>query len=261
VVAKILFITGTDTGVGKTVLTCLLLSHLRQSGCVALAMKPFCSGPRTDAKLLYSLQDDDLTLDEINPFYFPEPVAPLVAARQHRRRISMKHVLKSIQHVRKKLVVQHSPTRPLPSPPFLLIEGAGGLLAPLGEGYTALDLMRKLDCEVIVVASNQLGTINHTLLTVRALCSCDTQRATRRGSPRFPGQHITVVIMDVFRPRHSPPDTLHNARLLTELLAPIPVLRLPYLGPNLVDPQTIAQAASSATKPLARILTSCEPSY
>lgn len=64
------FITGTDTGVGKTVLTALLLSHLRQSGCSALAIKPFCSGGRGDAHLLHSLQNDDLTLDQINPFYF-----------------------------------------------------------------------------------------------------------------------------------------------------------------------------------------------
>ena len=79
---RIIFITGTDTGVGKTLLTGLLLHHLRQSGCHALAMKPFCSGSRADAEFLHAVQDGELTLDEINPFFFAEPLAPLVAARE-----------------------------------------------------------------------------------------------------------------------------------------------------------------------------------
>src|SRR5258708_5061536 len=93
---ELLFITGTDTGVGKTVLTGLLLSHLRQHGCRVLAAKPFCSGDRSDARLLRALQDDELELDEINPYYFPEPLAPLVAARIHRRSIKARDVLSHI---------------------------------------------------------------------------------------------------------------------------------------------------------------------
>src|SRR5260221_14172519 len=93
---RTIFITGTDTGVGKTLLTALLLAHLRQNGVPALALKPFCSGGRADAELFHALQDGDLTLDEINPFYFREPIAPLVAARKHRRRIQLDDVLKNI---------------------------------------------------------------------------------------------------------------------------------------------------------------------
>src|SRR5438094_393958 len=91
--SRIIFITGTDTGVGKTVLTGLLLTHLRQTGVRALALKPFCSAGRADAELLHDLQDGELTLDEINPFHFKEPLAPLVAARLHRRKISLDQVL------------------------------------------------------------------------------------------------------------------------------------------------------------------------
>src|SRR6266446_4308126 len=117
------FITGTDTGVGKTVVTALLLSHLRNRGGNVLAIKPFCTGRRTDPKILSILQGGELSIDCINPFYFREPVAPLSAARKHRRRIKLGDVLDHITDT------QHS--FHVPGPFTLLIEGAGGLLAPL----------------------------------------------------------------------------------------------------------------------------------
>src|SRR6266700_3692182 len=97
--ARIIFITGTDTGVGKTVLTGLLLCHLRQNGCHALAMKPFCCGSRADVGLLHRLQDGELAPDEINPFYFPEPLAPFVAGRKQRRSIRLQTVLDGIRRL------------------------------------------------------------------------------------------------------------------------------------------------------------------
>src|ERR1700722_1153192 len=113
--AKIIFITGTDTGVGKTVVTALLLQHLRQTGCNALAMKPFCSGSRADARLLLSLQKKVLTLNEINPFFFKQPVAP-AAARGHRRIISLDTILQRIRAISGRCAV-------------LLVDGVGGVLA------------------------------------------------------------------------------------------------------------------------------------
>ena len=82
---KIIFVTGTDTGVGKTLLTALLLQHLRAHGQSALAIKPFCSGGREDAELLHSLQENELTLDEMNPFHFKKPLAPYLAATRRER--------------------------------------------------------------------------------------------------------------------------------------------------------------------------------
>src|SRR5438477_7771150 len=83
--SKIIFITGTDTGVGKTVLTACLLDHLLKSGVDAIAMKPFCSGNREDVELFQAIQEHRLSDAAINPFYFADPVAPLVAARKERR--------------------------------------------------------------------------------------------------------------------------------------------------------------------------------
>ena len=76
----VLFVTGTDTGVGKTFLTCLLLRHLRDGGVNALAVKPFCTGDLLDAKLLREHQEGALKLAEITPFFYPWP------ALSHRRR-------------------------------------------------------------------------------------------------------------------------------------------------------------------------------
>ena len=79
---RIIFITGTDTGVGKTVLTALLVRFLRERGVKAVALKPICSGDRADARALRAAMDGALSLDEINPWHFRAPVAPLLAARR-----------------------------------------------------------------------------------------------------------------------------------------------------------------------------------
>src|ERR1043166_58561 len=119
-----IFIIGTDTGVGKTLLTALLLWHLRKTGCHALAIKPFCTGDRADAEILHALQEGDLSLEQINPFYFSQAVAPLVAARKHQRHIPLGTVLEYIQDTKGRF----SPSAIASRPSVLLIEGAGGLL-------------------------------------------------------------------------------------------------------------------------------------
>src|SRR5258708_1600617 len=127
---RIIFITGTDTGVGKTLLTGLLLHHRRQSGRPAWAMKPFYSGGRADVRFLSALQDGELTDDEISPFYFSEPVAPLISARKLRRRIELDDVLARIHALVAHLSAIKNQKSKIKNPPTLLIEGSGGLLVP-----------------------------------------------------------------------------------------------------------------------------------
>lgn len=222
---RIIFITGTDTGVGKTLLTGLLLHHLRQSGCHALAMKPFCCGGRADAELLRPIQDGELTLDDINPFFFAEPVAPLVAARKHHCSIRVTEVLRRITRVASRCEC-------------LLIEGIGGVLVPLGEGFTVLDLVAKLGCGAIVVSRNRLGTINHTLLTIGAL-----QAAGIEG--------LKTVLMSSARADSS---TASNSQMLSELLAPVPVFELPFLGSNPSRLEALKTSQKKVKKTLAQIL-------
>jgi len=81
-----IFITGTDTGVGKTVLTVLLAQFLRQRGVNAAALKPICSGGRDDARKIFTAVSGALSLDEINPWHFRAPIAPLLAARKENKK-------------------------------------------------------------------------------------------------------------------------------------------------------------------------------
>jgi len=221
---KIIFVTGTDTGVGKTLLTCLLLCHLRRRGVNALAMKPFCSGGRNDIELIQALQNHALPDEEVNPFYFPEPLAPLVAARKHRRRISLSQVLRSIERVETQCE-------------RLIIEGSGGVSVPLGEGFSVSDLIAKLHCEIVVVARNRVGTINHTLLAVKMLQQLTNQR-------------IKIILMEQKTRDRS---ASSNARILGELLDPLPVLSLRFLGENAALPKGVEKNQEKIKKVLARL--------
>jgi dethiobiotin synthetase len=223
-VSRIIFVTGTDTGVGKTLLTASLLYHLRQSGVKALAMKPFCSGGTADVDLIQAIQGGDPPRDEVNPFYFPEPLAPLVAARKQRQRIRLSQVLRVIRRM------EHQCER-------LIIEGSGGLLVPLGEGFTVADVIANLECDVVVVGKNKLGTINHTLLTVEALRARNVTR-------------LKVVLMGQ---RSADCSARSNATILGETLANIEVYSLPYLGAGAATGRAVKRNVRKIKKTLARI--------
>jgi dethiobiotin synthetase len=198
---KIIFVTGTDTGVGKTLLAGLVLFHLRRTGRRSLAMKPFCSGGMGDVNFFSTLQDGELRAEEICPFFFAEPVAPLVAARMHHRKIRLAEVLDRISKVAQRC-------------DCLIVEGSGGLFVPLGEGYTVADLIHRLNCVVVVVAPNRLGTLNHTLLTVNEL-------------KRMAVSKLQVVVMNG---AGSDLSSHSNERILRQMLAPIRLFSLPFLG-------------------------------
>jgi dethiobiotin synthetase len=229
---EIIFITGTDTGVGKTLLTGLLLQHLRRTGRHALAVKPFSSGSRSDARLLHALQGGELDLDEINPFFFKEPLAPLVAARGQHSLVTLPEVLKRIAGLASGCEC-------------LLIEGIGGFLVPLGASYTVADVVAKLRCKVIVVSANRLGTINHTLLTVKA--------AQQSGL-----QTLTVVLMGQARPDSSADS---NGPVLASLLNPVPVFTLDFLGTNATRPGALKAIEKKFQKSIALVLGSCNFSH
>ena len=150
------FITGTDTGVGKTHITALLLAELRRRGLPAAGFKPIAcgTGGRADARTYRKLMRNEVPLDVINPVYLRHPVAPSVAAKLEGRQIDTDR----IQSIFRILALIFRP---------VLAEGAGGLLVPIRRNYFVADLIRQLDLSVIIVARLGLGTLNHTLLTVR----------------------------------------------------------------------------------------------
>jgi len=196
-----LFITGTDTGVGKTVLATLLARYFRERGVKVAALKPICSGGRGDARVLRAALNGALTLDEINPWHFRAPIAPVLAARRERKRAKLSQVLAHVLAVQKRFDV-------------LLVEGAGGLLSPLGEDFDSRDLIASLRATPVVVCPNRLGAVNQVLLTLDAL-------------PRSAAATARVVLMSPPKPDAS---TRTNADLLAEYFDGKRIFLLPWLG-------------------------------
>jgi dethiobiotin synthetase len=157
--ARGLFVTGTDTGVGKTVVSCALIRGLRERGVDAGAMKPIETGVGPegplDAIALRDAAGAGDPLEDVCPQWFALPAAPCAAAEAEGRRVDLDAIRLAFDRIaaRRDLVV---------------VEGAGGLLVPIQDGETMADLARALGLPLLIVARAALGTINHTLLTLEA---------------------------------------------------------------------------------------------
>ncbi|MGF1677848.1 MAG: dethiobiotin synthase [Candidatus Methylacidiphilales bacterium] len=152
------FITGTDTGVGKTWVTCLLVERFRNAGIPALGLKPIACGDRGDAEALARINGECLTLNEINPLYFPAPLAPYASSVLEERQANLTPVMETWSRLGQAY-----------TGPFL-VEGAGGWLVPITRDYWIKDLAVDFGLPVLVVCRASLGTLNHTLLTVESIC-------------------------------------------------------------------------------------------
>ncbi|HEY7115331.1 MAG TPA: dethiobiotin synthase [Tepidisphaeraceae bacterium] len=159
-----LFITATDTEVGKTVIAGAIAAHfLRQNLRVAVS-KPVATGcvwrreglVSEDAEFLASCADARFPLDLICPQRYKEPLAPAVAADRAKQPLDWDAIDRSLR-----LMTRESDV--------IVVEGVGGVLVPLDNQHTVLDLARWLNLPAVVVARPGLGTINHTLLTVETL--------------------------------------------------------------------------------------------
>jgi dethiobiotin synthetase len=149
------FITGTDTNVGKTYVTKLIIDSLRAEGKYAVGYKPISCGDREDATLL-AAASGNLPLDEVNPIHFSSAVAPHVAALLENKTIDPQEVIASYETIANK----YDP---------ILVEGAGGWEVPITRNYFISDLAKDLNLPVILVAANRLGALNHILLTLSAI--------------------------------------------------------------------------------------------
>jgi dethiobiotin synthetase len=200
---KVIFISGTDTGAGKTFLTTLLTEFLCAKKLPVAALKPLCSGGRDDAVKIQAALGGRMTLATINPWHFRAAIAPSLAARREKRVVTLAPVLAHIRAVQKQFDV-------------VLVEGAGGLLSPLGENFDSRDLIVKLDALPVIVAPNKLGVVNHILLTLEALPVKFRVRSK-------------VVLMSPSKPDAA---TASNNELLAEFLPPGKIFKLPWLGEN-----------------------------
>ena len=154
---KGLLITGTDTNVGKTWVTCALARALRAQNRRVGVLKPVETGVETepeDARRLQRAAADPSPLEEICPYMLRAPLAPAVAAALEGRAIDFDAIVRLI-------------ARRMAAVDTLLVEGAGGLLVPIVGQRTYLDLAHACRLPVLIVAANRLGTVNHTALTAR----------------------------------------------------------------------------------------------
>ncbi len=159
-----LFITGTDTGVGKTFVAAGIVRALRAQGFDVGVMKPAETGCRSrdgklipkDAMALVRSAGVKDPLDLVNPYRFRAPLAPMVAAQREGRTIEIRKIMGAFRALTKR----HE---------FLIVEGAGGIMVPLSPRYSYLDMAADMGLPVLIVARPGLGTINHTLMTISML--------------------------------------------------------------------------------------------
>lgn len=159
---KSLFVTGVDTGVGKTVFTCALAHALRLAGINVGVMKPFATGlPRAGQ---YKSEDVELLIKSsgvydpqelVNPYYFEIPASPYMAAKKLEKTIDVDAVLSGFELLQS-------------SHDVVLVEGIGGIMTPILKDYFVADLIKDLNLDSILVTSTKIGSVNHTLLTLAA---------------------------------------------------------------------------------------------
>jgi dethiobiotin synthetase len=169
-----LFITGTDTGVGKTYVTALIARSLASSGRRVGVYKPAASGCRRegeelvseDAVALWNAADRPGELNRVCPQRFVAPLAPHLAAREEGKQLDADLLRCGIEYWRQRAEI-------------ILVEGAGGLMSPLGEEEYVADLAEEFGFPLVVVSRNMLGTINQTLQTlIAAAAFCGREKGT-----------------------------------------------------------------------------------
>ena len=156
------FITGTDTNIGKTAITCSLIAKCIEEGFRAGGMKPVAAGCHIengymisdDVKKIIEVSNVDLNIKEINPYSFELPIAPHISFKSNE--IDIHLIKKYLRSFENKM-------------DYLFIEGVGGYAVPLTETFTTADLVENLDIPVILVVGMKLGCINHTLLTAESI--------------------------------------------------------------------------------------------
>jgi dethiobiotin synthetase len=170
--AKGIFITGTDTGIGKTEIALALIEKYKQQGLQVAAMKPVASGSQwvngklqnDDAQRLQNACSASVDYEQVNPYAFEEPIAPHIAANNAGVRIDLERIADDYNTLASKVDI-------------VVVEGVGGWMVPLNETMRVADLARRLALPSVLVVGMRLGCLNHALLTDEAMHHCDVECA------------------------------------------------------------------------------------
>jgi dethiobiotin synthetase len=195
-----LFVSGTDTGIGKTLIACALADSLRRRGVSVGVMKPVETGHGgegwpADADRLRRAAGSRDPREWVVPYVFAEPVAPWVASRRTGRPIVWDHVLAQAA----KIQSAHS---------VVIVEGAGGLAVPITQDQTMVDLAVALGLPVVLVGASRLGTINHTVLSV--------------AYARARGAEVVGIVLNYWEPDGDDPAQRDNPAVI-EAMTGVPI--------------------------------------
>lgn len=162
------FVTGTDTGIGKTTVSCALLHAFAAQGKKAVGMKPIAAGSENgqwhDVELLIAASNIRTARECVNPYAFDPPVSPHLAAQQAGVEIDLAVIQRAYQALSNQVNI-------------VIVEGAGGFLVPLNRHQSGADLAQSLNLPVILVVGMRLGCLNHALLTAQAIKAAGLQLA------------------------------------------------------------------------------------
>lgn len=223
---KGLFVTGTDTRVGKTIVTAGLVRFARRRGLRALGVKPVETGCALrsgslypeDGAFLVAASEKALTLDDVTPFRFSLPASPARAAAMEGRKLTVSDLVEHVSALEE-------------GSDLLVVEGAGGLMVPIQENRMMIDLVERLGYPVLLVGRTRLGTVNHTLLSVSAL--------------RARNIEIAGIVLSCSFPEAGPEED-YTPRDIARLVGDIPVLVLPFLNADdSKNPERIADVMES----------------
>ena len=197
------FISGTDTGIGKTTASVFLMKQLQQQGLSVAGMKPIASGCEVsgnglrneDALALMAQASIDLPYDLINPFAYEEPIAPHIAAHNSGRAIDVNTIVENYRQIAAQVDI-------------VVVEGVGGWAVPINEQQTTAHVAQALGLPVVLVTGIRLGCLNHTLLTAQAIES-------------------DGMLCSAWIANHLAPDTAYAAENINYLKKTLP---FPYLG-------------------------------
>ena len=219
--AKGFFVTGTDTGVGKTIITAALIKTSNLLGFRACGMKPIETGCQreggilipSDGMLIKTVARMEETVNHISPCRFEKPLAPLPASEIEGISVDFEKIRKAYAELSQKYDV-------------VIVEGIGGLLVPIRKDYFVLDLARDFGLPVIVVSRPGLGTINHTMLSVNYAIK--------------EGLTVAGIIINYSQPPEGTPAEKTNPDVIKEI-SPVPIIGIfPYL--NDLEETTIERA-------------------
>jgi dethiobiotin synthetase len=207
-------VTGTDTGVGKTVVSCAIVAALARHPIDVSALKPVETGvafddPRRDGARLMRAAGGSRPLSIVGPFVFRDPLAPTVAAAREGRHLTVEQLDRAVE-----LAADGADV--------LIVEGAGGLLVPVVDCFAFDALFARWQLDVVLVAANRLGVINHTRLTLAAL--------------RAGGLTTRAVVLNQLTEQLDS-SAAHNAQVIAELER-VRVVTLPWLA----DPDDLESA-------------------